>query len=335
MRRVFLILVSVVFLWFNSAFGATVDEVKMGDNIAKEVEKEFPLVKNPVEVSRVESVGYSLARHSSRKDIDYKFKVIAKKDINAFSIPGGYIYVFSGMLNFVRTDSELAAVIAHEIAHIEYRHALKQVAAAQRMTVYSLAVALLTRTTAGVLLPNLIQTAVLNKYSREYEEEADLRSIELLLKAGYNPVSALTIIERLYALSLTKPPRDYGIMMSHPELKDRAVYIHKCLKDKGIEIDRRKAANYVPIKVGEDGLSVYAEDVLLYKASSKEEASDFASKLDKAFKVDLEPFQIRVEEGKLTVDGILIKKGSDEELRAVKDKLVKILLDFRIKYMPF
>lgn len=335
MRKVFLTLLLLVFFSFNSVLGATVDEAKMGDSVAKEIEKEFPLVKNPVEVSRVESVGYALARHSDRKDISYKFKVIAKDDINAFSIPGGYVYVFSGMIKFIRTDSELAAVIAHEIAHIEYRHALKQVAAAQKMTVYSLAIALLTRTTAGVLLPNLIQTAILNKYSREYEEEADLRSIELLIKAGYNPVAALTVIERLYTLSLTKPPRDYGIMMSHPELKDRAMYILKCLKDKGIDIDRRKAANYVPIKVGEDGLSVYADDILLYKASTKEEACDFASKLDSAFKVDLEPFQIRVEEGRLAVNGVLIKVGPDEELKPIRDKLVKILLDFRIKYMPF
>ncbi|KUK13465.1 MAG: Peptidase M48 Ste24p, partial [bacterium 42_11] len=120
----------ILFLVFP-CLGATVDESRMGKKIAEEVEKEFPLVKNPVDVSRVESVGYSLARFSTRQDIEYKFKVIAKKDINAFSIPGGYVYVFKGMLDFVRTDSELAAVIAHEIAHIEYRHALKQVATAR------------------------------------------------------------------------------------------------------------------------------------------------------------------------------------------------------------
>jgi len=334
-KSCFIITIIIFILSFTPVVNGEVNEAKLGENISKEVEKEFPLVKDPVKLSRVELVGQTLARYSTRKDIEYKFKLISKEDINAFSIPGGYIYVFAGMLDFVRTDSELAAVLAHEIAHIEGKHALKQMAAAQRMMVYSIAIALATRTAAGVLLPDLLRIAILNKYSREYEEEADMRSIDLMIKAGYNPVAALTLIERLYATSLRKPPREHGIMMSHPELRERASYILKCLKDKGIEIERRKAANYLPVKVGQDGLSVYIEDALIFKASSKEKAKEFASNLDKHLKVDVEPFQIRVEGGGLYINGSLILTGREEELKTVKEKIVKVILDFRIRYMPF
>lgn len=326
----------VIILLLNGISFGAVDEAKLGESISKEVEREFTLLKDPVKLSRVESVGYSLARHSSRNDIEYKFKVISKEDINAFSIPGGYVYVFSGMLDFVRTDAELAAVLAHEIAHIEGKHALKQVAEARKMTVYSLAIALATRTAVGVLLPDLLKTAILNKYSREYEQEADLRSIDLLQKAGYNPVAALTVIERLYALSLRKPAQDYGIMMSHPELRERLLYITNQIKNKGIKLDRRNAANYLPVRIGNDGVSIYIEDTPLYKASSHERAIDFASRLDKALKVDLEPFQIRVEGNSLYINSeVIVSSANEEELKSLREKLIKIILDFRVKYMPF
>ena len=313
----------------------SLNEAKLGEKLAKEVEKEFPLSKDPVEVSRVEAVGYNLVRFSSRKDIRYRFKVIAKKDINAFSLPGGYVYMFKGMLNFVRTESELAAVLAHEVAHIEYKHALRQMANAQRVTIYALIIAAATRTGAGIIGADLLRLAILNKYSRKYEEEADRRSIKLMMRAGYDPVAALTLMERLCALSQRKPPRDYGIMMDHPTLMERAKYILKELKSLGVEINRRKAANYLPVIVGKNGLDVYLGKTLLFSASSPSEAKEFAKKLVKALRINLEPFQIVVKGDRLLVSGNTVLKGRKKELEAVREKLIKILLDFRVKYMPF
>ncbi len=336
MKKIILFLLVVFFSLSGLVSEAwTLSEVKLGRKLAKEVEKEFPLSKDPIEISRVEAVGYALARFSFRKDISYHFRVIAKKDINAFSLPGGYIYVFRGMLKFVRTDSELAAVLAHEIAHIEYKHALKQMANAQRMTIYALIIAAATRTGAGIMGADLLRLAILNKYSRKYEEEADCRSIKLMMKAGYNPVAALTLMERLCAFSERKPPRDYGIMMDHPTLMERAKYILKELKSLGVEINRRKAANYLPVSVGENRLDVYVGKTLLFSASSPSKAKEFAQNLDKALRVDLEPFQISVSGDSLFISGKFVFQGKREEVESVREKLVKILLDFKVKYMPF
>ncbi|MBL7197240.1 MAG: M48 family metalloprotease, partial [Candidatus Omnitrophica bacterium] len=113
-------------------FYSTEREVNIGRNVARQVEKEYGLVKNPLVIDRVNKITEEIAAVSDRKDINYYVSVIQAKeeekedgaDINAFSLPGGYVYLYDGLVDFVDNDDQLACVIAHEVGHIVAKHSI-------------------------------------------------------------------------------------------------------------------------------------------------------------------------------------------------------------------
>ena len=103
-------------------------EVNIGKSIAESIEKnkEIKLDPDPIMTERVNEVGQRIASVSGRKEVNYSFRVIDKDEVNAFALPGGYVFVFKGLVNKVDKDDELAAVIAHEMAHVVARHSIKR-----------------------------------------------------------------------------------------------------------------------------------------------------------------------------------------------------------------
>ena len=191
----------------------------MGEDAAREIESQAPIVSGPV-AEWVEAVGRRLAAVSN-SEFEYSFKVIDGPEINAFALPGGYIYVFTGLRKVAQTDDELAAVLAHEITHAEEHHFAKQYKKSTRRGIG------LTVLSAVVGLPNVAQQvlgimdfAMTQKYSRTQELQSDEAGMQRMARAGFNPQGMVTLLDKL------SKERERGNTLdkwfgSHPDSKKR------------------------------------------------------------------------------------------------------------------
>ncbi len=171
-------------------------EQKLGEDAAKSIEAQSRIVTGPV-ADWVERVGSRLAR-ASNKEFPYSFRVIDSPEINAFALPSGYVFVYTGLSKIARNDDELAAVLAHEITHAEQHHFAKQYSKASKRG------ALLSIVSIAAGLPNLAQNvlglvdyAMTQKYSRASEDEADHLGMERMMRAGFNPQGMVSLLQRL------------------------------------------------------------------------------------------------------------------------------------------
>ena len=171
-------------------------EVMLGKNTAVQVAKQYSFVKNPKQVSKVTEMGEKLAKVSDRTDLKYHFAVVEDKEINAFTTPGGYIYINSGLMD-ITNDDELACVIGHEIGHVAARHIAKKL---QVQLGYGILMNIALRNAnvsqmqeAIDLTFNLAQLG----YSREDELLADRLGVKYAYKAGYDPRAMITFLKKL------------------------------------------------------------------------------------------------------------------------------------------
>lgn len=193
---------------------STEDEIKMGREVAKEVEKEVPLVQDAALQNRVQTIGLKLAAVSDRPNLPYTFKVLDSKEVNAFAVPGGFIYVYKGLIDLMPSDDELAGVIGHEIGHIVKRHSIKE---SERGTGLSLLMLILLQG-RGLPLQATVMDALMAGYSRDDEREADYLGFVHSTKAGYSPYGMLMGLEKLAAIE----PKDSADLFSdHPESAER------------------------------------------------------------------------------------------------------------------
>jgi predicted Zn-dependent protease len=201
----------------------TQKEVNMGKSIAESIEKskEIKLDSDPLMTERVNEVGRKIAAVSDRKEVNYTFRVIDKDDVNAFALPGGYVFVFRGLVDKVSKDDELAAVIAHEIAHVVARHSIKRL---QGGVGYNILQILMAVTGAGRMDAGRIDAAfgqLIMSYSREDEALADKLAVKYLKEAGYDPWAVVSLLKKLQESDKTEPIRPYTSYRSHPYVADR------------------------------------------------------------------------------------------------------------------
>ena len=204
-------------------FVDTQKEVNIGKSIADGIEKskEIKLDPDPLMTERVNQVGQKIASVSGRKEVRYIFRVIDKDDINAFALPGGYVFVFKGLVDKVSKDDELAAVIAHEIAHVVARHSIKRL---QGSVGYDILRILMAVTGAGRQDTGHIDAAfaqLIMSYSREDEALADKLAIKYLKEAGYDPWAVVSLLRKLQESDKITPIRPYTSYRSHPYVADR------------------------------------------------------------------------------------------------------------------
>jgi beta-barrel assembly-enhancing protease len=193
---------------------STEQEVAMGDSIAKELEKAYKPAEDKHMQERVELIGKRLAKVCDRKELIYHFKALDIDDINAVSLPGGWVYVFKGLVDKCKNDDELAGVIAHEIGHICARHAVKRQQAGSIMNIAMIAVALAGRGNAAQAT-NLALTSLMASYSREDEFEADRRAVIYTKAAGYDTDALISFMETMKEAERFKI-RPYSYFRSHP-----------------------------------------------------------------------------------------------------------------------
>jgi predicted Zn-dependent protease len=235
MRRIsvfFIVFVAVGLLLFNCATTGpggkksliligTKDEIAIGQNFAKEVESQNKVTQDTILDNYVNQVGQKVASISDRKDIQYHFKVLESPEINAFACPGGFIYVYTGLLKVMDNEAQLAGVLGHEIGHVVARHSVKRL-----QQVLGLQVLLsLTLGESSELTQKAVGTGItliMQGYSRQNEFEADYDGTLYMTKAGYNPEGMLQLFEKFKAMEKERKSTFIDeLLASHPPTPER------------------------------------------------------------------------------------------------------------------
>ncbi len=232
-------------------FPPTSEEAKFGAQVAKQIEAHYRLVTNPAQVDRVTRVGDALTRIVERQDMTFHFKIIDLPVVNAFSIPGGWVYVTAGMMKFIRSDDELAAVLAHELTHVNHHHYYIRAERQKQMVpalIVAAALSVLAHSPAPILGVQIAAQGALNDYQRDLEREADLTGVVYLGKTSYSPVAMLALMEHLAELERYSGIPDLGVYyQDHPTAAERVAYIRADLTKRGIPLVRRSVEGYLKI----------------------------------------------------------------------------------------
>lgn len=202
---------------------STQQELQIGQQYSTQVNQQIPLVHDAQVVSYVNSLGRRIASHGQR-GLNYTFYVVNSDVVNAFALPGGYVYVNRGLVERVGNMSELAGVLAHEISHVELRHSVKQMEAAQGANTGLTLLYVLTGHAPGSLEQagvNVIGTAVFAKFSRDDENQADANAIPLLIASRINPDGLVTMFDRLLAMEKSHPSALSQFFATHPTTQAR------------------------------------------------------------------------------------------------------------------
>lgn len=212
-------------------------EIALGKTLAQEVEKSARVIDDPTIAEYINRIGQNIVRNSDAK-VPFTIKVIDSEDINAFSLPGGFLFVNSGLILKTETEAELAGVMAHEIAHVTARHGTRQATRNTIANYASMPLVLLGGWTgyaiqqaAGLAIPMSFL-----KFSRGFEQEADYLGLQYLYKAGYDPMAFIDFFERIQSLEKRKPGTLTKVFASHPMTDDRIkrtqINIQKILAEK-------------------------------------------------------------------------------------------------------
>src|SRR6267142_6552441 len=203
--------------------GSTEKEVRLGRELASEVDRQAKFIDDPVITEYVNRVGQNIVLHSDAK-VPFTIKVIDSDEVNAFALPGGFFYVNKGLLLAADNEAELAGVMAHEIAHVCARHAMENETKASLLEYLALGGSIFLGGIPGMIYQNTAGLGLLGafmKFSRGAEEEADKLGIQYMWAAGYDPNAMATMFEKLEAKNKKKPGTISKLFASHPAPPER------------------------------------------------------------------------------------------------------------------
>src|SRR6266568_90828 len=212
-------------IWAHGVLGAkgTESEIRMGRQLAAEVDRTAKFVDDPIITEYVNRVGQNIVLHSDAK-VPFTIKVIDSDEVNAFALPGGFFYVNKGLVLAADNEAELAGVMAHEIAHVCARHAMENERKMEVIDYGMLATILLGVPIASQVLYNggsFFEGLAFLKFSRGAESEADRLGVQYMYAAGYDPNAMATMFEKLEAKNKKKPGLISRAFASHPAPPDR------------------------------------------------------------------------------------------------------------------
>jgi len=197
-------------------------EIALGKQLAQEVERQANFVDDPIVSEYVNRLGQNLARNSDAK-VPFTIKVIDSSEVNAFALPGGFMFVNTGLILKADNESELAGVMAHEIGHVAARHGTKEATRAELVNLATIPL-IFAGGWAGYGVREAASAAIpigFLKFSRSMEAEADLLGLEYMYKAGYDPESFVDFFEKIETLERTRPSAVSKLFSTHPMTDDR------------------------------------------------------------------------------------------------------------------
>ena len=218
----------------NVNFYSLEREIRLGQQLAAEVEHNARIVDDPVISEYVNRIGQNLVRNSDAQ-VPFTIKVIDSDEVNAFALPGGFFYVNTGLIRLAETESELAGVMAHEIAHVTARHGTRQATRGQIANYASIPLA--------IFLPggglgygiyqglNLAVPMTFLKFSRSFEKEADSLGLQYMYQSGYDPTSMITFFERIQAQQKRKSNAAAKMFKSHPPTSKRIRLLQESMSE--------------------------------------------------------------------------------------------------------
>lgn len=223
-KRILLVLILVCATLFSSihnaqaAFIGTKQEIELGAKVAADLEKKYGLLNDPEMQERLSQIGQTIAAVSDRQDLKYSFKILNNNEINALAVPGGYIYVFKGLIDYMPTEEELAGVLAHEVTHIAKKHSVNQMEKQMWTTALTMIGAAISGSSNIAAMAPYLNEAIMAGYSRNDERQADSVGFSYMLRAKRNPYGMYVTMRKLNDIP-NKP--NYGLFSSHPDTEDR------------------------------------------------------------------------------------------------------------------
>jgi len=209
-------------------------EVAMGQQDAAEVNAQLPIVTDPAVSGYIQSLGESIAKTTSRADLDWHFYVINTKQVNAFALPGGYVYVNRGLIESTDRLDELTGTLGHEIGHVIQRHSVKQMQSAQKANVGVAVLCTLTNICHSGIAQAAVQvggTALFARHSRLDELQADSEGVVNVTRAGYDPEGIPDLFQVLLKEREYQPTIVDGWFASHPLEEARIAKAHQLIAE--------------------------------------------------------------------------------------------------------
>ena len=326
------------------------DESKQGADISLQIAKTAKFDTDKADVDRVNRIGQRMAAIANTQTVaagygndrvypfTWHFFIIKDKDVNAFSLPGGYVYINSGLLSFVRTDDELAGVIGHEITHAAHHH-VAQLSHEQSKMNTQMAIGMLAAVLAHVPaqdLANLYQGAsyaqmgvLNNKYSEAAEQDADHGGTIYMQKAGFNPVGMLTFMQRLADQEKLSPSIELGILRDHPYTGDRVTAINAELHEMDIPVTPQAVrlvtngprASVVPGATPGTQIVFAGQTLATLADPSGDRAATATAMLNELLDAGLQMYQVKAENGQLVAADrtVLTFTSADAALQSQTD----------------
>ncbi|MFH0754616.1 MAG: Maf family nucleotide pyrophosphatase [Candidatus Omnitrophota bacterium] len=210
-------------------------EVQIGAAVARELEKEFKVVDDAALNARADRITEKIVNVCDRKELVYITRVVEEKDlkgekplVNAVSLPGGYVYVFKGLMDYIKDDDQLAAVIAHEVAHITARHSIKRLQASYGSLALAAGAMVAAPQAAGGVMA--MMESMFLAYSQDDEIQTDALGVKYMKAAGFDPRGMTAMLEQLQAYDRKQPirPKMYG--RTHPYVHQRIASADRMIK---------------------------------------------------------------------------------------------------------
>lgn len=204
----------------------TEKEERIGAAVAGQFDQHFEMLADYEANQRLNRILDRIEQVCDRKELVYAVKIIDEEDMNAVSLPGGYVYMFKGLVDKLKTDDELAAVIAHEVGHITARHSMKRLQASYGALLLQLGAIVSNNADVAHGVGAAYQTAFL-AYSRQDEFQADKLSVKYLKRAGYDPMAIISVLEILQEEQRKRAPRRLSYFRTHPYTEERMAVVRR------------------------------------------------------------------------------------------------------------
>ena len=197
------------------------EELQFGLAFVAEHEKTVRLYNDPVVNNYINALGQSLVHHCKRRNIRYTFKVVDAEGVNAYAVPGGFIYIHLNLIRMAKTESELAAVIGHEIGHIVGQHSMKLLTQTYSLELLKQLILDEDSNQLKKIIADILAAGLLFRYSRDYERQADNYGVQNIYDAGIAPEGAVKFFETLQAQQKRNPTTLEKLLSTHPVHSER------------------------------------------------------------------------------------------------------------------